>query len=237
MTSEKIVNDNTKAFLDYVAAWYDGLAPMEINRIQPEPEKLAVISVDVTNGFCYEGALASSRVAGIVEPIARLFRRAEGYGCRHFILSQDTHPPDSVEFSSYPPHCLQGSREAETVNAFKALPFFDRFITYQKNSISSNLGTPLDAYLLSHGEIDTFLAVGDCTDLCTYQLAMYLKLRGNASNMPVKVVVPEDCTQTYDTPVAVAQSIGALPHDGDLLHVIFLYHMMLNGIEIVKTVI
>ena len=28
----------------------------------------------------------------------------------------------------------------------------------------------------------------------------------------------------------------AVPHDGELLHLIFLYHMMLNGIEVVEAI-
>ena len=34
-------------------------------------------------------------------------------------------------------------------------------------------------------------------------------------------------------PVETALQLGALPHDGDLLHRIFLYSMALNGIEVV----
>jgi hypothetical protein len=37
--------------------------------------------------------------------------------------------------------------------------------------------------------------------------------------------------------VDVARRLGGLPHAGDLLHLIFLYHMALNGIEIVREVI
>jgi hypothetical protein len=34
--------------------------------------------------------------------------------------------------------------------------------------------------------------------------------------------------------VDVAQSIGAVPHDGHLLHSVFLYSMMLNGVDVVS---
>jgi hypothetical protein len=51
------------------------------------------------------------------------------------------------------------------------------------------------------------------------------------------VIVPADCVQTFDTPLALARQIGAMPHDGDLLHLVFLYSMQLNGIEVVRTVI
>jgi hypothetical protein len=47
-------------------------------------------------------------------------------------------------------------------------------------------------------------------------------------------VVPEDCVQTFDMPVPTAQQLGILPHDGDLHHLFFLYHMALNGCEVVR---
>jgi hypothetical protein len=83
---------------------------------------------------------------------------------------------------------------------------------------------------VAHPQVDTFIVVGDCTDLCTYQLAMYLKLRANAHQLRQRVIVPENTTDTFDIPVLVAEKIGAVPHDGDLLHLIFLYNMMENGV-------
>ena len=65
---------------------------------------------------------------------------------------------------------------------------------------------------------------------------MYLKLQANARNEKSRVILPVDCVDTYDLPVHVANDIGAIPHDGDLLHYIFLYHMMLNGIEVVAMI-
>jgi hypothetical protein len=65
---------------------------------------------------------------------------------------------------------------------------------------------------------------------------MHLKLRGNARNEKIRVVLPVDCVDTYDLPVSVAQEIGAVPHEGELLHYIFLYHMRLNGIEVVARI-
>ena len=46
--------------------------------------------------------------------------------------------------------------------------------------------------------------------------------------------MPANCVATYDMSVSDAQEFGAVPHDGDLLHHIFLYSMMLNGGEVVK---
>jgi hypothetical protein len=32
-----------------------------------------------------------------------------------------------------------------------------------------------------------------------------------------------------------AEQLGAVPHDAELLHRVFLYHMMLNGVEVVAS--
>jgi hypothetical protein len=79
------------------------------------------------------------------------------------------------------------------------------------------------------------VAVGDCTDICVYQLAMHFRMRSIADRRRVEVIVPEDCVQTYDVP-ALGQA-GITPHDGDLLHLVFLYHMALNGIRIVSRIL
>lgn len=226
--------DKSKPFLSYVVDWAAGLPPVTLAEIiNQQPHQVAVMAVDVTNGFCVEGPLSSPRVAQIVNPIVTLLQTCYQAGVRHFVLPQDTHPANAVEFESFAPHCQRGDPESETVGQLKALPFFNEFKVMPKNSINSALGTDLEPWLESHPEVNTFITVGDCTDLCVYQLAMYLKLRANARNQKVRVIVPVDGVDTYDLPVDVARQIGAAPHAGDLLHYLFLYHMMLNGIEVV----
>jgi nicotinamidase-related amidase len=152
------------------------------------------------------------------------------------VLTQDTHPANAVEFSHYPPHCVRGTIESETVPEYKKLPFANEFVIVEKNSISSAHNTSLDKWLNARKNVDTFIVVGDCSDLCTYQLAMHLRLRANASQQKVRVVLPENCVQTYDTPVALAKKLGIPPHDGDLLHAVFLFNMANNGVEVVKEI-
>jgi hypothetical protein len=94
--------------------------------------------------------------------------------------------------------------------------------------------TTFDAWLDANSALKTFIVLGDCTDLCTYQLAMHLRLRANAAQTPgVRVIVPANCVQTYNTPVPVARKLGIPAHDGDLLHAVFLYNMASNGVEVV----
>ena len=91
-------------------------------------------------------------------------------------------------------------------------------------------------WLAQRPEVRYFVISGDCTDLCVYQTALYLRLTANAAQRECQVVVPENCVQTYDLPVAAAQTSGAMPHAGDVMHLVFLYSMALNGVRIVKAV-
>ncbi len=226
---------NSRPFLAYIVNWQAGLLEMSLSEAVNNPKAAAVISVDVINGFCHEGPLSSQRVKNIIGPIVGLFERARALGVEHFILTQDEHDPDAVEFGSYPPHCVRGTMQADTVPELRELAFFRDITVIPKNSISSTIDTALLNWIDEHPLVDTFFIVGDCTDLCTYQLAMSIRLRASARNLHQRVVVPADCVDTYDLPVTSANDVGAVPHDGDLLHHVFLYSMMLNGVEIVKS--
>ncbi len=226
-----------RPFLNYLEDWFSNLRPLRLSKSIADPERVAVMCVDVINGFCTVGPLASPRVQGIVKPIVKLFKDAYAFGVRHFVLTQDTHAPDAVEFGQYPPHCVRGTPESQTVPELLRLPFADTFVVIEKNSISSAINTSLDAWLDAHPQVNTFFVVGDCTDLCTYQLAMHLRLRANALQLhDVRVILPENCVQTYDTSVKTAQKLGIPAHDGDLLHATFLHNMWANGVEVVKRV-
>lgn len=220
-------------FLQYLDQWYQDLPRAKLQEVASLPSATAIVSVDVINGFCYEGPLASERVRRIIGPIVELFQRAWELGVRHILLTQDTHEPDAKEFSQFPPHCIRGTSEAEPVPEFKALPFFAQMLQIEKNSIHSGLHTGLQEWIDDHPQVETFIVVGDCTDLCTYQLAMHLRLDANARQLDRRVIVPANCVETYHLDVETARQLGAEPHEGDLLHHIFLHHMKLNGVQVV----
>jgi nicotinamidase-related amidase len=223
-----------RAFLDWLEGWEANLPTVELEGVVAQPEAVAVVSSDLVKGFCCVGPLASPRIAGIIPAAVRIFEQAHRLGVRHFLLLEDTHDPDAVEFSAYPPHCVSGSEESETIDELQELSFSDRFVFFPKNSISATIGTDLNAWLEAHPQVTTFVIVGDCTDICVYQLAIDLRVRANVLGQhQARIIVPADAVQTYHTPLDVAEELGAMPHDGDLLHRIFLYHMALNGVEVV----
>jgi len=236
MEIENLVKD-AMPFLKWVAEWNQDLPALDLEAEIKDPASVAVLSVDLINGFCYTGPLSSPRVASIVPPIVRLFKRAYDLGVRHFILPQDTHEQNAVEFENFAPHAVKDSKESQTVPELKALSFFDQFTVIPKNSISSSIETQLPAWLDEHPEVNTFIVVGDCTDFCTYQLAMYLRLRANAKqHADTRVIVPADSVDTFDMSVETAQELGIMPHHGELLHLIYLYSMALNGVEVVASI-
>jgi len=225
---------NSEPFLDWLYRWKETLPFLDLDEVISDPTRVAVVSQDLLKGFCDVGPLSSERASSIVPAAVDVFQHAHELGVRHFLLLQDTHDPDAVEFSAYPPHCVEGTEESETIDELQNLPFADLFTILSKNSISSNVGTDLEPWLDSHPGVDTFIVVGVCTDICIYHAATYLRVRANVLGQEdARIIVPANCVETFDTPVEVAKEVGAMPHDGDLLHRIFLYQMALNDVEVV----
>src|SRR5581483_8440391 len=225
-------------FLGALFQWERDLQSVSWNDFLTEAQqgRVALFSVDMVNGFCHEGVLSSPRVKNIIPAVVDDFKGAFAIGVRNFVLAQDTHTHDAVEFADFPPHCQTDTSESQTIPELASLPFANLYTIIPKNSLSAFQGTNLGEWLEAHRDLSVAVIVGDCTDLCVYTMAMHLKLYANAHNLRMRVVVPENAVQTYDIPVETAKQIGALPHSGDTLHLLFLYHMRLNGIEVVREV-
>ena len=229
--------NSSSGYLNYLDDWFASLKPLKFNRFTSTPSNVAILSIDVSEGFCSEGLLASPRVHQIVLPIKQLLEKSWTAGVRKMFLINDNHELDALEFQNYPPHCLRGSKESQPVKELKALPFFEEIDIIPKNSLSPNLNTELPQTLKNSPGLQNFIVVGDCTDLCTYQLAMYLRLDANSRQIKNRrVIVPADCVDTYDTTVEAAKKIGAYPHPAELLHPLFLNHMASNGVEVVSKI-
>ena len=218
----------------FVTTWYAALPKQQLAEII-DPAATAIFCTDMINGFCVHGPLASPRVGALIAPVVELFERAHALGVRHFMLTQDTHEPDAPEFAAWPPHCVRGTDEAEMIQELKDLPFAGSFTVVEKNSLHPALETACDPGLARHPELQTAIVVGNCTDLCVYQVAMHLRLRHNARNHPTfRVIVPANAVDTYDLPPEQAASLGAMAHPGEFFHQVFLYHLALNGVEVVR---
>jgi nicotinamidase-related amidase len=229
--------EESREFIQFLEKWMGGLKPLILKQEIKSPHEGALISVDMINGFCHQGPLASPRVREIIPAVTALFKEAHGFGVRNFVLIQDTHSQDTPEFEAFPPHATQGSRESETIPELQELPFSHLFTVIPKNSLHPAIGTSFDDWLGGHQDLRTFIVVGNCTDLCVYNLALYLRLRANALGLKGhQILLPGNCVQTYHLSLRDAHGIGALPHDGDFLHALFLYHMALNGVRVLSSI-
>ena len=234
---EKLIEQSeTQTFLRFLDGWMENLSEWKSSDVFSRPQNVAIFSVDMIKGFCNFGPLSGPRVAALIEPVTELMTLAWNNGVRHIVLTQDTHEPDAVEFGSWPPHCVRGTAEAETIDEIKQLAFHDRMVKIEKNSIDSGMNGLLGIWLQEHPQIDTCIIVGDCTDLCVYQLAMFLRLDANEHQYSRRVIVPANCVDTYEMTVGDAAKLGVLPHPGKLTHEFFLYHMALNGVEVCRSI-
>jgi nicotinamidase-related amidase len=222
----------------FINEWFQGLKLLSIAEAVPEPHEAAVFSADMIVGFCSHGNLASQRVGALAGPVKEVFLKAYQHGIRDFLLLQDAHDPDTPEFNTFPPHCLRRSEEAVTIPELRELPFSNQFHTIEKNSLNPAVETTFEWWLAERREISTAIVVGNCTDLCVYQLAMHLRLRANALNLHgYQVIVPANAVDIYDLPEDAASVLGGMTHPGDFFHQVFLYHMALNGIQVIRDLV
>jgi nicotinamidase-related amidase len=231
--------ERSAAYLSFLAEWLAARPAPRLEELVDAaggPDKLAIVSVDLIVGFCHSGPLSSPRIASVLPAVADLLERAHAVGVRNIVLTQDTHRPDAEEFESYPPHCVVDTDESRTAPELASLAFAGQVSVIKKNSISSIIEPAFVDWETSRGPFTTYIVVGDCTDLCVYQAAMGLKLRSVGNHLGQRVIVPVNCVETYDLSVARARTIGAEPHDGDLLHHVFLHSMSQNGIEVVDRI-
>ncbi len=182
------------------------------------PDKTALCILDMINGFAVSGALASPRVAALIEPIAALAAACDKAGIEIVALA-DCHDANSPEFVSYPPHCLRGSDECKVCAPIEAAC---RYTLIEKGSTNGWLEPAMQAWITARPDIDTLIVVGDCTDICVYQFAVTAKAWFTRQNKPVRIIVPANLTDTFDAP----------NHPADALKDAFLQSMQANGIEV-----
>jgi len=81
-----------------------------------DPERDALVIVDVQNDFCPGGSLAVPEGDQVIPALNQYARRFQEAGAPIF-ASRDWHPERTKHFQSgggaWPPHCVQGTRGAE----------------------------------------------------------------------------------------------------------------------------
>jgi nicotinamidase/pyrazinamidase len=157
----------------------------------------ATIVVDVLNGFCKRGNLASPRCQAAIPKIREVIEERRRWGDLLIFLA-DTHDQDDREFEVFPVHCVRGTEEAEVVDELQPLLQGARLI--RKRRYSGFFETDLEA-ILAAAAPEQVTVVGVCTDICVMHTVADLR------NRDYRVVVPAAAVETFDGPGHPAEEI------------------------------
>jgi nicotinate phosphoribosyltransferase len=148
----------------------------------------AVIVSDMLRGFLEEGypLYCGVEARSIIPNVQRLLERELEHGSKIFYLS-DHHAEDDPEFKMFPPHCVEGTEEAELIPELRQYP--GEIIP--KRTFSSFYNTPLDMRLEAIGA-ETIVVCGVTTHICVLSAVIDARTRG------YEVEVPVDCVASFD---------------------------------------
>ena len=181
----------------------------------------AIIFIDMIIGFTKKGPLSSKRSNKIIDPIKKLDKKTLDYRKIYF---KDAHDDESLEFDTYPEHCLEDSEES------KILDFLDykneNSKVIKKNSINGFLVDDFQKWLKNNKDLKNFIIVGLVSDICIMNFALTLKAYFNQNNFKKDVIVLSDCVETFE--------LEATNHNAELMNNFAFYTMEMNGIKIMR---
>jgi nicotinamidase/pyrazinamidase len=152
----------------------------------------ALIVVDMQNGFCKRGNLASDRCQQVVPEVVGEVEAALGAGWRVFFTA-DTHEVDDAEFAVFPEHCVRGTDEAELVDELAGFLEHEATELIPKRRYSALFETQLEGHLHRFA-IDHVRICGVCTDICVLHTTADLR------NRDIDVTVASHATNTFEAP-------------------------------------
>ncbi|MDQ7983194.1 MAG: isochorismatase family cysteine hydrolase [Spiroplasma sp.] len=179
--------------------------------------KTVIFVIDMVNGFCNQGNLASPMIKALIPKIESLIKKANNTKIKVIALN-DHHQANNPEFNSYPSHCLENSIESELVPELKLA----KIKVIKKNS-TNGFFVVKQKKLLHYQNI---IIIGCCTDICILQFALNCKTWANQNNKDCNIIVPMFLTTTFDN----------LNHPNKIINDLAWYTMLKNGINIVADI-
>jgi len=148
----------------------------------------AVLVIDMLRGFLEEEhpLYCGESSRSIIPRICALLDREIARGAGVLFLC-DRHAPDDLEFRMFPPHCIEGTSEAEIIPELTGYPGE----VIPKTRYSAFFNTPL-AEKLASIKPDTVVVCGVCTDICVCHTV------ADARNRDYEVEVPVDCVASFN---------------------------------------
>ena len=148
----------------------------------------AVLVIDMLRGFLEEGypLYCGTRARRVIPNVQRLLERELAQDSRVFFIG-DRHAPDDPEFKVFPPHCIEGTAEAEVISELSHYPGE----VIPKRRYSAFFNTLLEEKL-EELKPEKLIVCGVCTNICV------LHTVADARNREYEVEVPVDCVAAFD---------------------------------------
>jgi len=147
-----------------------------------------VLVTDMLRGFLEEGypLYCGVEARRIIPKVQGLLEQELAQGAKVFFIC-DHHAPDDTEFKMFPPHCIEGTVEAEII------PELARYKgeIILKRRYSAFFDTPLEKKLREL-KPEKLIVCGVCTDICV------LHTVADARSRDYEVEVPVDCVASFD---------------------------------------
>lgn len=213
---KEILKRESNEMIEGIYERFQGLENLKLDSLKPE--KTLLLIVDINKGFAKKGALYSPRIEALVKPISELAKVSLNRGIKVKAFT-DYHTEESIELNSYPKHCMENSDEWELVDELN----LEGIEVIKKNSTNGFLE---EKFIVDEEEFENIIIVGDCTDICIYQLAISLRAEFNRVNRKGEIFVPKNLVDTFDMKM----------HKAEFLNYVFLNSMMDNGIKVVMDI-
>ncbi len=153
--------------------------------------KNKIIIIDMVNGFVKEGPLHDESILDIVDNINTVVEKVDG----DIIVFEDCHNPDCKEFEAFPPHCLKGDSQSETIDELSYLFSHPNYLCTIKKNSTNGIFKFIGNELAREGR---YYIMGVCSDICVLQFALSLKALSNEMDMEMEVIVVSDAIDTFD---------------------------------------
>lgn len=158
----------------------------------------ALYMIDMNNGFVNFGNMANPKYNELVNEQLKLINKFRKENqLVNFVL--EGHTTDSIEFDSYPSHCVLGTKEAELIPEFINEQNKENTRTYYKNSINGMLNRNLQDDIKSKDNLNEIVIGGVCADLCVMDFARTFSRYLDEINRRAKIFVVENTIDTYDS--------------------------------------
>lgn len=158
----------------------------------------ALYMIDMNNGFVNFGNMANPKYNELVNEQLKLINKFRKENqLVNFVL--EGHTTDSIEFDSYPSHCVLGTKEAELIPEFIDEQNKENTRTYYKNPINGMLNRNLQDDIKNQDNLNEIVIGGVCADLCVMDFARTFSRYLDEINRRAKIFVVENTIDTYDS--------------------------------------